>query len=211
MEEKAGQPNGRECTKCKVWKVWGEFHKHADMKNGYSPCCKVCANARSAARYATPEVKAKKAAHYATPEGKAKKAVYNAAHYATPEVKAYHKALNATPERKAKVRERYLRNKFGLEPEQSAILWAYCQNSCYLCGKPENGRKMHIDHNHAFVDGDVRGVRGILCHDCNTFVLKLFELDKNSYLLSKFSPSFISKVHNYLADPPAQKLLGISA
>lgn len=49
-------------------------------------------------------------------------------------------------------------------------------NRCAICGKHDSERgkhRFHVDHDHRFARGDRAGVRGILCHDCNTSIGKL--------------------------------------
>lgn len=48
------------CQHCKIEKPLSDFHKNRNRKNGHCPECKVCANKRSAKRYAKEGTKLRK-------------------------------------------------------------------------------------------------------------------------------------------------------
>lgn len=60
--------------------------------------------------------------------------------------------------------------KYGLTVEEYEAMLAAQGGGCALCGSDKAGGigRFHVDHDHRFAMGDKRGVRGILCHRCNT-------------------------------------------
>lgn len=104
----------------------------------------------------------------------------------------------ANPE---KVREYQLKHqpraqakKYGLDVDTVQAIFHAQGGLCGVCGKPLApwpSAKTHIDHDH--VTG---AVRGILCSSCNRYE---GWLKRNGENLSR-----------YLANPPAQKMLGLA-
>jgi len=59
-------------------------------------------------------------------------------------------------------RRSQLRRKFGITPERYDELFEEQGGLCAICSKPEAGRRLAIDHEHA-----TGTVRGLLCFRCN--------------------------------------------
>jgi len=60
--------------------------------------------------------------------------------------------------------QRYLAKRlYGITDEEYDVLEALRQHGCMICGRPEDHRRLHIDHNH-----DTGEVRGLLCSHCNS-------------------------------------------
>ena len=60
------------------------------------------------------------------------------------------------------MRENHVRRTYGLSPEDVQALLAKQSGVCAICQGTMEGRKLHIDHDHA------KGkVRGLLCDLCN--------------------------------------------
>jgi hypothetical protein len=59
---------------------------------------------------------------------------------------------------------------YGLTQAEFDFLLAMQGGACAICHEAldNRGLRAHVDHDHAYPVGDVRGVRGILCHRCNT-------------------------------------------
>jgi hypothetical protein len=78
-----------------------------------------------------------------------------------------------TEKYKAAVRERVrlhrLKNKYKITQEEWDILFEAQGKACAICKATEPGTKYHwhTDHCH-----DTNKVRGILCHRCNSFLLR---------------------------------------
>jgi hypothetical protein len=55
--------------------------------------------------------------------------------------------------------------RYNLTPAQYAEMIYIQRNRCAICGKPAEGKSLHIDHNHT-----TGKVRGLLCHNCNVLI-----------------------------------------
>jgi len=90
-------------------------------------------------------------------------------------------------------RNRLLMHRYGITDEQYQQILAYQGGGCAVCGKPEPANKKHcIDHDHK-----TGLVRGVLCLRCNLYVLGKLTLEQ------------ITAAHEYLTNPPAQKVIGL--
>jgi 5-methylcytosine-specific restriction endonuclease McrA len=65
-----------------------------------------------------------------------------------------------------------LMREYGLTDQEFLLLLGMQGDSCAICHKPlvPGTSDTHIDHDHAYARGDVRGVRGVLCQKCNRAV-----------------------------------------
>ena len=59
-------------------------------------------------------------------------------------------------------KRRYHIKKYGISEEQYELLFNEQRGVCKICGLPEKGRNLAIDHNH-----ETQEVRGLLCLKCN--------------------------------------------
>lgn len=59
-------------------------------------------------------------------------------------------------------RERTLRYRYGLTPDEYASLLAQQNGGCGICGAPPGKKPLHVDHEHS--SGQIRG---LLCARCN--------------------------------------------
>ncbi len=69
-----------------------------------------------------------------------------------------------------KMREYYLKNKFGITVERWNEMLATQDGCCYLCADPLDPKHTHVDHSHACCPGDRscgKCVRGLACRWCN--------------------------------------------
>ena len=75
------------------------------------------------------------------------------------------RARTKEPERYREVtRNRNLRRLYGITASEFDAMLAAQGGGCAICGSPDpRGRNFHVDHCH-----DPKGIRGILCHPCNT-------------------------------------------
>lgn len=80
---------------------------------------------------------------------------------------------------KDKMKDRYLRNAFGLTLEEFNELLGAQDNKCAICNSSiANGKgTFHVDHNH-----NTGNIRGLLCHYCN---VGLGNFRDNKILLEK--------------------------
>ena len=63
---------------------------------------------------------------------------------------------------KRKERDSHFRRKYNITLEQYDKMAEQQKGLCILCGLPEIGRRLAVDHNH-----QTGKVRGLLCHQCN--------------------------------------------
>lgn len=62
-----------------------------------------------------------------------------------------------------KSRHLWLRRKYGLTAACYKAMWDAQAGVCAICGEPEDGRRLVVDHCHA-----TGAVRALLCNNCNT-------------------------------------------
>lgn len=86
--------------------------------------------------------------------------------------------------------EEHIARKFGITLEDYARMEYYQNRLCAICHRLDpSGRALAVDHDH-----ETGKVRGLLCMICNHFLGYLEECG-------------ISMFTDYLADPPADKVL----
>jgi hypothetical protein len=119
--------------------------------------------------------------------------------YTGPRCYRHHKVRER--ELKARAHERHVGNTYSLPPGFYKALLEHQGGRCYWCqlamGKSS---LMPVDHDHSCCPGPTscgKCVRGILCHDCNTFLGFRMRDD----------PETIKRGARYLTEPPAQALL----
>lgn len=59
--------------------------------------------------------------------------------------------------------DRQLQRHYGITLEEYNAMLEKQNGVCAVCGKPPNGRRLHVDHDHK-----TGAVRGLLCSGCNT-------------------------------------------
>lgn len=100
--------------------------------------------------------------------------------------KAYHKQRRSNPGIRDKDRagssNRQLKKLYGISLDEYERLLEKQNGVCAVCGKPPNGRRLHVDHDHR-----TGAVRGLLCSGCN---VALGAVDD--------SPSILQRLINYL-------------
>src|SRR5208282_2964797 len=62
-------------------------------------------------------------------------------------------------------RKRHLRRAYGITPERYDEMLAAQHGLCALCGKPPDGEKLMVDHNH-----ETDEVRGLIHRFCNSLL-----------------------------------------
>lgn len=84
---------------------------------------------------------------------------------------AWRQAQRQNPEVRAKeaakrdpewARRHRLRKQFGLSAQDYEQMWDAQDGRCAICRRPENGRRLDVDHCH-----ETGEVRGLLCNPCN--------------------------------------------
>jgi hypothetical protein len=102
---------------------------------------------------------------------------------------------------KAKAHEGHVSGTYGLQPGQYALLKAAQDGACAVCRWAKGVTKnMAVDHDHDCCAGPVscgNCVRGLLCTNCNRWVVTL-------------GMAGLQRAIAYLLDPPARRVLGNS-
>jgi Recombination endonuclease VII len=128
--------------------------------------------------------------------------------------KAYRRDGRRKPESREQMRARRMRFKYAVSPLRFARMIRDQGGLCAVCRAdlaelPTS--YVHIDHDHGHCPGEKtcgKCVRGIVCMSCNN---RLRDYDAGrADLVDKWShktwtPELIQAVHQYLADPPAQR------
>jgi hypothetical protein len=111
-----------------------------------------------------------------------------------------------TPNTQNLRRTRFLSAAFNITPAEWEVVHSYQRGVCYVCGRPEIGKRLATDHSHE--DGQFRG---LLCSKCNPLLGKLENAFKR-YGLHKISGItllvVLKRFTMYLANPPAEIALG---
>jgi len=98
------------------------------------------------------------------------------------------------------VHDKYVGEVYGLAPGQYAELLAYQGGACFICRRKPGLKRLACDHDHSCCPGPIscgKCVRGLLCRGCNRDVLGHLKDD----------PAAFQRAIDYLAEPPARKVL----
>jgi hypothetical protein len=142
----------KRCRVCGQLKAITEFYKAAGCVDGRRGDCRQCFQAKAKQRQeADPELKerARRRTAQWIADNRERYDQYKA---------AYRKSDN---HRRA-WRKWYLRDKYGITPEDYDRLLEDQGGGCAICGKPPDGMALHVDHCH-----ETGRVRGLLCFSCN--------------------------------------------
>lgn len=90
-------------------------------------------------------------------------------------------------------KESYLLDNFNLTAEMWQRIYDYQKGLCGVCHEPLENRIANTDHEHK-----TGLVRGIACFNCNRSIREYFTID------------FVTKILDYLKNPPATAALGRS-
>lgn len=88
---------------------------------------------------------------------------------------------------------RWILKTYGITIEQYEALYEAQGGVCYICRRAKGiTKRLAVDHDHA-----TGYVRGLLCAKCNGYL---------GYI--RDSPDAGTRMHDYLVDPPAFKVIG---
>jgi hypothetical protein len=141
------------CRECGVVKPLTEFYKAAGCVDGHRGECKSCFQAKQSARYrADPE-------RQETAKERTRQWRLDNEEYYRERSAAYRK----TDAYKQSLRKTYLKQTYGLTPEDYDRMLEAQGGGCAICGKaPRPDISLHIDHDH-----ETGRIRGLLCFTCN--------------------------------------------
>ncbi len=108
----------------------------------------------------------------------------------------FHKGARACREcRKSIQRAAHLKYKYGLTSEQYDALLLAQNDACAICLRVLKTRNYAVDHNHKTGE-----IRGLLCSTCNKDILGK----------ARDSPEVLRRAADYLEEPPARSVIGVS-
>ena len=125
----------KKCKKC----GGTDFYKSGECKN-----CVKARNNKYRAEHPE-EARARHKKYHA--EHREEHCAYNKKHYA---------------EHREEARAIALMRNYGITIEEYDNMFAAQNGICAICGKPQNGKRLFVDHNH-----ETDKVRGLLCQNCN--------------------------------------------
>lgn len=131
------------------------------------------------------------------PEEAAKRREYQRVYQKSPKGRAKDKA-RYNERRKNSITDSARRRKYGITPEEFALLLITQDGRCAVCRTPfvmegKARRFIHVDHCH-----DTRRVRGLLCGHCNV-------AEGYIHKLGLTPEEFAQRMREYLDNPPAQQ------
>lgn len=169
-------PVSKVCSVCKTEKKLSEFNK-GGAKYNLSSWCRDCEKLHHKKNSSRIKIQRK--------EWRTKNKEYTSAY----NKEWYDKNLKHDKKRQ---KEKNLKHYFNLTLEQFEDMVKQQNGECKICEvRLDMGKGTHVDHDH--ITG---GVRGILCHPCNT---KLGWYEKNSAKVEEYlSPDIETDVENFL-------------
>lgn len=204
---------GRVCAICHEWKKWEEFSKQKNSKSGFRSYCKKCYKET----YDDPRTKRNQEKNLGRDpyDGTDKTCYY--CQEVFPRIKMWWYSSPSAPDGlnnrcldclsismikfNAKKNGEVLNLPTPFTGKEARALKAKQNYCCYVCGHRENGKRLHLDHNHT-----TGRIRGYACEECNKKLL--YWLDKFVYEDPILMRAFLS-IDTYkriLCDPPAKFL-----
>ena len=140
----------KKCKKC------GEtdFYKSGGCKN-----CVKARNNKYRAEHPE-EARARHKKYHA--EHREEHCAYNKKHYAEHREERRARNKKHYAEHREEARAIALMRNYGITIEEYDNMFAAQNGICAICGKPQNGKRLFVDHNH-----ETDKVRGLLCQNCN--------------------------------------------
>jgi hypothetical protein len=177
------------CSYHQKWEEKERFNKNRRNKTtGLQSSCKEAEAERirnrraSDPEYAERERRRARGKYASDPEYAARKRQRARGKYASdPEYAARKRQRarerGATDAGKKAKRNKNLKNQRGITAEECGAILASQGHRCAVCGTTEPGGKhgWHTDHIHAYATGDSAGVRGVLCHRCNSDLISAID------------------------------------
>lgn len=167
--------NGRECSRCGVFKSWDDFTKNKRGTRGYQSWCRDCFR-ECAGRQ-------KKKEYLITDSGREcseceqfkpwsefhKRRDLSTGHAS--HCKSCRKERTRRDTENGSIRNRELGRKYGISLDEYSELVETQNDRCAICGTKDKGtargkfRYWSVDHDHA-----TGKIRGLLCQQCNTML-----------------------------------------
>jgi len=163
---------GRQCSRCKTFKLWGEYTKNKHGTRGYQSWCRTCFREHAG--------HTKKKEYIITEDGREcsecgkfqawsefhKRRDLSTGH--TSSCKTCRRKRTKRDTENGSIRNRELQRKYGIGLDEYLRMAGEQGDACAICGKTEKGiargkiRYWSVDHDH-----ETGRVRGLLCQKCN--------------------------------------------
>jgi len=177
----------KRCSKCKEWKELEEFYNNRSQRDGKTNQCKACIKANDLTPYEQAYTKWQGQVHAEKRKDYWKKYY---AENAERERERGRQDRAQNPERRKQSSRKRLLRQYGLTPEAFTEKETEQNGKCAICGQTNNGKTLHIDHNHK-----TNAVRALLCARCNNV---LGQVDDDIDLLQ----ALIVYIQKFAAAPP---------
>jgi hypothetical protein len=161
----------KQCTKCKNFKIFSDFHKFAKSPDGYKHFCKQCVREidlkRNENKLVMPKKKQGDLIHCRRCEEYLDVNRF-------PKLRKNGKYITYTYCIECDSLVGHLSNlkKYGLTRDDYVNLEKLQNGVCKTCGEPEKYKKrLSVDHDHLCCPGEGscgKCIRGLLCSNCNT-------------------------------------------
>lgn len=180
-------PQGRNCTKCKVWKPFAEFNKQAGQWQGRRPHCRECQSAQTRVYSAANQEKIN-----------ARAAVYRSTRREELARKSreYHEDNRELV--LARMRAGSLKHEYGITPEQYAAIFDSQGGVCCLCGRPPKTKQLSVDHCH-----ESGQIRGLLCQPCNAALGRMGDNEEGVLRALDYLRTYPERIKGALPNGPA--------
>jgi len=185
-------PFEKKCSRCKLIKPCEDFRKDNSHSNGLRSRCRDCERRDARDYQKSPGGRARRKEYE---QKNRDKVLRGRKHYRenSPAYRAkqqrYMKEYASNEEVRRRVANNALMRVFGITLDQYENLAAAQDNRCAICGKPETGKRLSVDHDH-----QTGRVRGLLCGLCNTAIGKLNDdpalLEKAVTYLRQHGPDY---------------------
>lgn len=167
--------DGRQCSRCKIFKSWSEFPKNKHGTRGYQSWCRDCFREYDG-RQKKKEYLINGVGRECSECGQFKP--WSEFHKrkdlstgCTSHCKTCRKKRTQRDTENGSIRNRELKRKYGVDLETCQHIAVKQGNACAICGTTEKGfirgraRYWSVDHDHK-----TGKVRGLLCQKCNTIL-----------------------------------------
>ena len=167
----------KQCTKCKNFKIFSDFHKYSKSPDGYKHFCKTCVREYDLAENDPKRVMPRKRQGQLTHCRYCKEYLDNSKFWGN---------LTYCKECTKLVGHSGNLKKYGMTMDDYMDMEEKQNKVCKICGKPEKYKKrLSVDHDHACCPGPTscgKCIRGLLCSSCNTV---LGQVNDDKVLLQK--------------------------
>lgn len=152
----------KQCTKCKNFKIFSDFHKYSKSPDGYKHFCKACVREYDQDEADATRVMPRKMKGTKIHCRKCEKYLPKSSFWS-----------NNTYCKECTVLVGHIGNlkKYGLTRDDYVDMEKSQNGVCKICGEPEKYKnRLSVDHDHSCCSGPTscgKCIRGLLCSNCN--------------------------------------------